>query len=94
MDAKSKANFINSVASGANVPCPKCGASNKAGNKFCISCGAEISAPQAATNNAPAFATAQEAPAKAAKYIEPSNVFAQGLPDWSIEPPQVMVRRL
>lgn len=93
MDAKSKANFINSVASGANVPCPKCGASNKAGSKFCISCGAEISALQAAANNAPAFATAQEAPAKTAKYIEPNNVFAQGLPNWSIEPPQVMVRR-
>ena len=39
MDAKSKANFINSVAAGTNVPCPKCGASNKADSKFCISCG-------------------------------------------------------
>lgn len=25
MDAKSKANFINSVAAGTNIPCPKCG---------------------------------------------------------------------
>ena len=27
------------------------------------------------------------------KYVEPESVFAQGLPSWSIEPPQVMVRR-
>ncbi len=95
MDAKSKANFINSVASGANVPCPKCGASNKTDSKFCISCGAEITAPQTAANNAPAFASVKEtiAPAKASRYVEPNNVFAQGLPAWNIEPPQVMVRR-
>ena len=36
MDAKSKANFINSVAAGTNIPCPKCGASNKADSKFCV----------------------------------------------------------
>lgn len=93
MDAKSKANFINSVASGANVPCPKCGAINKSDNKFCISCGADITVPQEAQNNAPAFEPAKEEPAKTIKYVEPNNVFAQGLPNWSIEPPQVMVRR-
>lgn len=26
-------------------------------------------------------------------YVEPESVFAQGLPSWSIEPPQVVVRR-
>lgn len=93
MDAKSRANFINSVASGTNVPCPKCGTNNKSDSKFCISCGAEITVPQKAQNSAPAFAPAQEAPAKAVKYVEPNNVFAQGLPNWSIEPPQVMIRR-
>lgn len=95
MDAKSRANFINSIASGANVPCPKCGASNKTDSKLCISCGAELSTPQTTTENAPAFAPAKEAvaPAKTSRYIEPSNVFAQGLPAWNIEPPQVMVRR-
>lgn len=95
MDAKSRANFINSVASGTNVPCPKCGVSNKPDSKICISCGAEITAPKEAANNAPAFEPDKEtvAPAKAANYVEPNNVFAQGLPDWSIEPPQVMVRR-
>lgn len=95
MDAKSKANFINSVASGTNIPCPKCGTSNKSDSKFCISCGEEILAPQETQNDAPAFEPTKEAevPNKPIKYVEPNNVFAQGLPDWSIEPPQVMVRR-
>lgn len=95
MDAKSKADFINSVASGVHAPCPKCGTSNKADSKFCISCGSEIAAPQTATNNTSAFAPAKETvtPAKASRYVEPNDVFAQGLPAWSVEPPQIMVRR-
>lgn len=94
MDAKSKANFINSVAAGTNIPCPKCGTSNKADSKFCISCGEELVVPK--TDKAPAFTPAQEtsaAPAKVAKYVEPNSAFAEGLPAWNIEPPQVMVRR-
>ncbi len=65
MDAKSRANFINSVASGENV------------------------------NNASAFESMKEPKTsiKVTKYVEPNNVFAQGLPEWSIEPPQIMVRR-
>ncbi len=44
---------------------------------------------------APAFEPAENnaAPAKVEKYVEPNSAFALGLPDWSIEPPQVMVRR-
>lgn len=93
MDAKSRADFINSVASGANIPCPKCGTNNKSDSKSCISCGAEINVSQE-TQNTPAFESTKEtAPAETIKYVEPNNVFAQGLPEWSIEPPQVMVRR-
>jgi len=93
MDAKSRADFINSVASGANIPCPKCGTNNKSDSEFCISCGAGINVSQE-TQNTPAFESTKEtAPAKTIKYVEPNNVFAQGLPEWSIEPPQVMVRR-
>lgn len=95
MDAKSRADFINSVASGTNVPCPECGTSNKSDSKFCISCGAEITVHKEVKNNTPAFEPAKEldTSAKTAKYTEPNNVFAQGLPSWSIEPPQVVVRR-
>ena len=134
MDAKSKAEFINAVASGAEIPCPQCGARNTSSSKYCMTCGAELSvsekqttaapafapvsdenaSPEAPANNAPAFAPVSDEnaspeapandapafePAKAApppvveKYVEPHNVFADGLPEWSIEPPQVMVRR-
>lgn len=95
MDAKSKANFINSVAAGQEMACPACGTKNKANSRFCISCGKEMMGAPGA-NNAPAFAPASdsvEEVKKAVKYVEPSSVFAQGLPSWSIEPPQVMIRR-
>lgn len=91
MDAKSKANFINSVAAGETMPCPKCGASNKPDSKTCVSCGAELSAT---TNSAPAFASVEEKAAPAAgKYVEPVSAFAEGIPSWDIVPPQIMVRR-
>lgn len=121
MDAKSKANFINSVAGGQEIPCPDCNTLNKADSKFCISCGKSLIASEAndtpafapvqesapafapVQDDAPAFAAAEEpafAPAEPVKqaktapqYEEPMSVFAQGLPEWSIEPPQVMVRR-
>lgn len=96
MDAKSKANFINSVAGGQVVPCPNCGTENKPDSKNCISCGAEIAAT-ATTNAAPVFAPVADNPAQtteeATKYTEPASVFADGLPSWDIVPPQVMVRR-
>lgn len=95
MDAKSKANFINSVAAGNTIPCPKCGTANEVDNKFCISCGAEIEIPQE-SDTVPAFEQSKEplTPTEIKdKYDEPYAVFAQGLPEWSVEPPQVMVRR-
>ena len=39
------------------------------------------------------FPTQKTAPAKAAEAQEYESVFAEGLPEWNIEPPQVMVRR-
>lgn len=95
MDAKSKANFINSVADGTSISCPACGAMNKSTSKFCVVCGAEITVPQNSQESTPAFEQVKdtETPAKTFKYVEPNTVFAEGLPDWSIEPPQVMVRR-
>lgn len=95
MDAKSKADFINSVAAGEMVSCPICGKPNKIDNKFCIVCGAELKVSKNAAPDVPAFESVKEASPekKKAKYVEPNNVFAQGLPEWSIEPPQIMVRR-
>lgn len=105
MDAKSKANFINSVANEQEVVCEGCGAKNKADSKFCIACGKEFTIVGESSNSTPAFAPVEEVStdvateakpvhtAKIEKYVEPQNVFAQGLPSWNIEPPQVMVRR-
>lgn len=117
MDAKSKANFINSVAAGQEIECPKCQTKNKANGKFCIGCGEKLEAiPAAPVENKTPFATidddkketvvveekAVEAPVaapvekvveKTVVYVEPESVFAQGLPEWSVEPPQVVVRR-
>ena len=50
MDAKSRANFINSVASGQNVPCPKCNTLNEANSKFCASCGSSLEKEMENTN--------------------------------------------
>jgi len=93
MDAKSKAEFINSVASGETRVCPECGTANAVESKNCASCGKELVENREST--APAFAPVVEEKnaAASAKYAEPENVFAQGLPEWSLEPPQVMVRR-
>lgn len=95
MDAKSKANFINSVADG-QIPCPTCNTLNQANSLYCASCGAELSAP-ASSNETPAFAPVTEEPVQAVgqnvTYVEPTTVFADGLPSWDIVPPQVMVRR-
>ena len=42
MDAKSKARFINSVASGQGVPCPSCNYMNPPGAVFCRTCGTRL----------------------------------------------------
>ena len=147
MDAKSKANFINSVAGARKIPCPNCNTLNDADSMFCAICGTKIgseteaaninikasraindnqasaSSDQAATtstSSAPAFAPAcakeektisesdaneQKPKSDAAKpafqmaTLEPEelseevSVFAEGLPDWDMVPPQVVVRR-
>lgn len=147
MDAKSKANFINSVAGAQKIPCPNCNTLNDADSMFCAICGTKIgsepgaenlnteasqvlndnqesvSSDQAATtssSSAPAFAPVrakeektisepntneQKPKSDAAKPAfqmatpepeeqpEEVSVFAEGLPDWDMVPPQVVVRR-
>ena len=45
MDAKTKAEFINSVASGEQYPCPRCNFLNKPMARFCVKCGSPIEKP-------------------------------------------------
>lgn len=96
MDAKSKADFINSVANGETVPCPVCNAANGPDAKFCVVCGTKLT-ETADTNAAPAFEPIPEYPQDEetieTKYVEAKSVFADGLPSWDIVPPQVVVRR-
>lgn len=42
MDAKSKANFINSVASRQKIPCPVCNELNEFDSRYCYMCGAQL----------------------------------------------------
>jgi hypothetical protein len=46
MNAKSKADFINSIAGGKKIPCPVCNALNDTGAAFCFSCGNKLSVPK------------------------------------------------
>lgn len=164
MEIQSRANYINSVASGQKIPCPICDCLNESGTMFCVTCGCNLNdilsqatvarqsvvpvqsaavrqpavpsqvassqsvamrqtvvegqpALQTTTQNqtvafqtaevpkqsipkidANAFKTEEEQVfqeiASTQEMMEDSvNAFAKGLPDWSIVPPHVMVRR-
>lgn len=100
MDAKSKANFINSVAGGQGIPCSRCGTVNEHGSKYCISCGMQIAVKESAIKEsvggkAVPESMEQDIPpmTEKVKYVKPASVFAEGLPAWDIVPPQIMVRR-
>lgn len=112
MDVKSKANFINSVASGQGMPCPNCNTLNKsdsrfctacgtklesatpqenlqcpncntvnkADSRFCIGCGAELN-QKASIDTAPAFATVKEQPAENAEPNTVDEEATEGLAD-------------
>ncbi len=124
MDAKSKAEFINSVAEGEAIPCPNCNSLNEPDSIFCSSCGSELKKHESIKENEamedkvdvadvdsknsdvtdeikqtsrkgtessskPAFqsVTIDE------EETEEISVFAEGLPEWDVVPPNVMVRR-
>ena len=71
MDTNSKANFINSVASGEQIPCLKCNALNRAAAKFCGFCGSSLQENVVVETKDEPFAPikkdSKEAPAKAAE---------------------------
>ena len=94
MNARSKADFINSVAGGM-IPCPNCQKLNEPDSKFCEACGTRLVKPEEPKPEAtPAFEPVKKTEIKQeVVYHEPESVFAKGLPDWDMVPPQVMVRR-
>lgn len=90
MDAKSKADFINSVASGQMIPCPQCNQPNEPNAALCAACGAQMApaAEPAATEPA-----APAAVSSVSVVDEEHNIFAKGMPNWDIVPPEMAIRR-
>lgn len=79
MDAKSKANFINSVASGQKIPCPNCNSLNRSDSSFCTFCGTKLEGiPIEAAREKPNTSTAyaQSNSEEIAVTTEPKNEIA------------------
>ena len=66
----------------------KCGAAIYEGDAFCRVCGAAAPPGALASDS-----NSQATPEKVVVYVEPPAAFAAGLPEWSLEPPAVVVRR-
>ena len=81
--------------------CPKCGAENDNDYQFCMECGSALEQSMfAAREDLPEEKTiVRKKPAfenifkPGGEYIDERNAFAEGLPEWSLRPPQVVVRR-
>ncbi len=99
MDAKTKVNFINSIKAvkeKKEMACPKCGAMNEAESIYCMSCGSPIKQDTDVVSEQDDLKVNEytiEKKEKEIVYEEPNNIFAEGLPSWSIEPPHLVVRR-
>lgn len=94
MEANAK--FINSAANGSIITCPVCGAGNDTDSNYCHSCGNKLTFSQnSVSSDLPQkeegvkFMDQSENNTEKYKYL----AFAQGLPEWSLEPPQMMIRR-
>lgn len=106
MVINSRADFINSAASGRKIPCPYCETLNNPDEKYCCRCGKQLINPSSAladsgrnafntagsenTNQVSAFNRVTSANIDEEEEI---SAFALGLPKWDILPPQVVVRR-
>ena len=100
MSAKAKIDFINSVANGKKTSCPNCNSVIEQGTEFCTVCGAKLefkSSSESSRNlslskdNGTGFDVIN--PSKQTSIEAPKGIFAEGLPEWNLEPPQVVVRR-
>lgn len=91
MDAKLRANFVNSIGSDVEKATPD----TDEKSAFTAEPGSYIP-PKV---SAPAFATVSEVPSAPRAVIdetpevETESALAQGLPEWSLVPPQVAVRK-
>lgn len=99
MDVRSKADYINMAASESVKICQACQSVNDADANFCVTCGEDLPSVDSKNeigNGEMAFSTVDETAATEERfqhYQEPESVFAEGLPEWTLEPPQMIVRR-
>lgn len=88
--------FVNSGAYDSIISCLVCGAENDASSNYCQSCGNKLTFLQ---NDVLSDLSQKENVNKSMIQSDDNIqknedlVFAQGLPEWSLEPPQMMVRR-
>lgn len=97
--------LIDAIKVGKIKICPSCGKQNSIENDFCEACGRRLKGQDEVQKVA--FKSVTEDENREADKIkdikvqfmapieidEQHNAFAEGLPDWSVEPPQVVVRR-
>lgn len=96
----------NAHQSDINI-CSSCGKQNNAQAKFCNFCGNSLDSQNLDNSLVPAFSSVEESvggseptaaePSQELVAEEVENdtlaIFADGLPQWDIVPPQIMVRR-
>ena len=98
---------MNNAQQSDSNTCPSCGKRNDAQAKFCNFCGNSLASQNSDNSFAPAFSPIEESAggseptsAESAQELVPEEmendtlaIFADGLPQWDIVPPQIMVRR-
>ncbi len=99
MSAKKRAAFINAVAEKKSIPCPSCNSANEPESRFCCVCGAQLPAPSSSADSSLSLSKTNEAAfgsinsSLQVSEQTPKGIFAEGMPEWNLEPPQVVVRR-
>lgn len=73
---------ILAQASVSKTICPNCGSKNPVGNKYCLICGSVLQKEGSLSEKS-----------AGSLFSKDSSRFVQGIPAWSIEPPQIVVRR-
>lgn len=91
---ETNSNNVNSAINGDIIFCLKCGAKNKVGYAYCRICGERLVSAKSNDLNVSSRRESRNME-QVNNEVENNNAlaFAQGLPEWSLEPPQIMVRR-
>ena len=91
---ETNSNNVNSAINGDIIFCSKCGVKNNAGYAFCQVCGERLDLAKISSLHPP---LQRENSNMESVNNDVGNInslaFAQGLPEWSLEPPHMMVRR-